>query len=163
MAETKESVMARTDAGGPAPLPADITARVNERLRGTFSGVLGLEVTEVRRERVQALLKVRPEHMQSRGIVHGGALMALADTVAGVGVHVNAPPGQRSVTVELKINLVKAAHGGTLHAEAVPLHRGRTTSVWETRLTDEGGTLIAVALSTHMILDARPPGGSTRS
>ena len=155
--------MTRTDAGGAAPLPADIVARVNERFRGTFAGVLGLEVTEVRREHVQALLKVRPEHMRSRGIVHGGALMTLADTIAGVGAYVNSPPGQSSVTVELKINLLSAAHGGTLHAEALPLHRGRTTSVWETRLTDEAGTLIAVALSTHMILDPRPPAGSPLS
>jgi uncharacterized protein (TIGR00369 family) len=152
--------MTQTNVGIPAPLPVDIVERVNARFRGTFSGVLGLEVTEVRRERVQALLKVRPEHMQSRGIVHGGALMALADTVAGVGVHVNAPPGQPSVTVELKMNLVAAAHGGTLRAEALPLHRGRTTSVWETRLTDEGGTLIAVALSTHMTLNAHAPAAS---
>jgi 1,4-dihydroxy-2-naphthoyl-CoA hydrolase len=153
-------MMTRTDRGGTAPLPADIVARVNERLSGTFAGFLGLEVTEVHHERVQAHLKLRPEHMQSRGIVHGGALMTLADTVAGIGAHVNSPPDQPSVTVELKINLVSAARGGTLRAEALPVHRGRTTSVWETRLTDEGGTLIAVALSTHMTLDGRPRAGS---
>ena len=154
--------MPKTDAVIPAPLPADIAERVNARLRGTFAGLLGLEVTEVRREGVQALLNVRPEHLQSRALVHGGALMTLADTVAGIGAHVNAPPGQPSVTAELKMNMLAAAHGGTLHAEALPLHRGRTTSVWETRLTDEGGTLIAVALSTHMTLDARAPAGDTR-
>jgi len=152
--------MSGTDGEEPAPLPADIEVRVNERFRGTFAGLLGLEVTEVRRERVQALLKVRPDHMQSRGIVHGGALMTLADTIAGVGAHFNAPPGHPSVTVELKINLVSAARGGTLHAEALPLHRGRNTSVWETRLTDEDGNLIAVALSTHMILDGHPSASS---
>jgi len=145
-----------TESGKPILLPPDISARVNERLRGTFAGVLGMEVTHVSPEHVQARLRVRPDLLQARGIVHGGALMALADTVAGIGAHVNAPPGHPSVTVELKINLVRAARDGAVHAEARPLHRGRTTSVWETRLTDDTGSLIAVALSTHMILDTRP-------
>jgi uncharacterized protein (TIGR00369 family) len=86
--------------------------------------------------------------------------MALADTVAGIGAHVNAPPANPSVTVELKINLVRAARDGVVHADARPLHRGRTTSVWETRLTDDTGSLIAVALSTHMTLEARPAAAS---
>ena len=144
------------EPGKQTPLPPDISARVNERLRGTFAGVLGMEVTHVSHDHVQARLRVRTDLLQSRGILHGGALMTLADTVAGIGAHVNAPPGSPSVTIELKINLIRAAREGVVHAEARPLHRGRTTSVWETRLTDDAGPLIAVALSTHMTLDTGP-------
>jgi uncharacterized protein (TIGR00369 family) len=115
-----------------------------------------MEVIHVSPEHVQARLRVRPDLLQARGIVHGGALMALADTAAGIGAYFNAPPAKPSVTVELKINLVRAARDGFVHADARPLHRGRTTSVWETRLTDDTGSLIAVALSTHMILEIRP-------
>jgi uncharacterized protein (TIGR00369 family) len=79
--------------------------------------------------------------------------MTLADTVAGAGAYMNLARGQETVTVELKINLIGAVREGSVRAEAVPLHRGRTTSIWETRITDESGKLVAAALSTHLVLD----------
>jgi uncharacterized protein (TIGR00369 family) len=136
--------------------PEDAAARANERIRGTFAGVLGMEFTHLSGDRVEATLKVRPEHKQPWGIVHGGAVMALADTVAGAGAYMNIGRDQETVTVELKINLIGAVRDGTIRAEAVPLHRGRTTSIWETRVTDDSGKLIAVTLSTHLVLDKAP-------
>jgi uncharacterized protein (TIGR00369 family) len=136
--------------------PGEIAARANERIRGTFAGVLGMEFTHLAPDRVEAVLAIRQEHKQPWGIVHGGAVMTLADTVAGAGAHMNLGPGQETVTVELKINLIGAAREGTIRAEAQPLHRGRTTSVWETRITDDTGKLVAVSLSTHLALDRNP-------
>jgi len=133
-----------------------IVARANERIRGTFAGVLGMEFTHLAPERVEATLKVRQELKQPWGIVHGGAVMALADTVAGAGAYMNLGQDQETVTVELKINLIGAVREGTIRAEALPVHRGRSTSIWETRLTDEAGRLVAVSLSTHLILDRTP-------
>jgi uncharacterized protein (TIGR00369 family) len=69
----------------------------------------------------------------------------------------NLAQGQETVTVELKINLIGAVREGVIRAEAVPLHRGKTTSIWETRITDETGKLVAVSLSTHLVLDQKSP------
>jgi uncharacterized protein (TIGR00369 family) len=134
-----------------------IVARANERIQGTFAGVLGMEFTHLAPERVEATLKVRREHKQPWGILHGGAVMTLADTVAGAGAYMNLARGQETVTVELKINLIGAVREGSIRAEAIPLHRGRTTSIWETRVTDESGKLVAVSLSTHLVLDQKSP------
>jgi len=135
----------------------EIVARANERIRGTFAGVLGMEFTHLTPERVEATLKVRQELKQPWGIVHGGAVMTLADTVAGAGAYMNLAQGQETVTVELKINLIGAVREGRIRAEALPLHRGRSTSIWEARITDEAGRLVAVSLSTHLVLDRTPP------
>ena len=146
----------RTNEGRNVRTPQEIVARANERIQGTFAGGLGMEFTHLAPDRVEATLKVRQEHKQPWGIVHGGAVMTLADTVAGAGAYMNIDRGQETVTVELKINLIGAVRDGTIRAEALPLHRGRTTSIWETRITDESGKLIAVALSTHLVLEQHP-------
>ena len=146
-----------TDMERGVRTPDEIVARANARLQGTFAGVLGMRFTHLAPDRVLATLHILPEHMQPWGIVHGGAVMTLADTVAGAGAYMNLETGRETVTVELKINFVGAVRDGTIQAEALPLHRGRTTSIWETRLTDETGKLIAVSLSTHLVLDDRSP------
>ena len=133
-----------------------IVTRANEKIRGTFAGVLGMEFTHLTPERVEATLKVREELKQPWGIVHGGAVMTLADTVAGAGAYMNLGQNQETVTVELKINLIGAVREGTIRAEALPLHRGRSTSIWTARITDEAGRLVAVSLSTHLVLDRTP-------
>ena len=145
-----------TDGETGVRKPQEALARANERIRGTFAGVLGMRFTRLTPERVEATLDIRPELKQPWGIIHGGAVMTLADTVAGAGAFMNVSPGQQSVTVELKINLIRAVREGTIRAEAVPLHRGRSTSIWETRVTDRLGRLVAATLSTHFVYD-RPP------
>jgi 1,4-dihydroxy-2-naphthoyl-CoA hydrolase len=133
----------------------DAVARANERLRGTFAGVLGMRFSLLTPDRVEAELDVRADLKQPWGILHGGAVMALADTVAGAGAFMNVAPGQESVTVELKINLIRSVREGTIRATAIPLHRGQSTSIWETRVTDDLGQLVAATLSTHYVL-SRP-------
>ena len=145
-----------TDGETGVRKPQEALARANERIRGTFAGVLGMRFTRLTPERVEATLDIRPELKQPWGIIHGGAVMTLADTVAGAGAFMNVGPGQESVTIELKINLIRAVREGTIRAEAVPLHRGRSTSIWETRVTDRLGRLVAATLSTHFVYD-RPP------
>ncbi len=112
-----------------------------------------VDFTHLAPDRVEATLQVRPEHKQPWEIVHGGAVMTLADTVSGAGAYMNLGQDQETVTVELKINLIGAVRQGVIRAQALPLHRGRSTSIWEARITDETGKLVAVSLSTHLVLE----------
>jgi uncharacterized protein (TIGR00369 family) len=119
-------------------------------------GLMGVEVQEVTPERVVAGMPVRPDLCTTGGVCHGGALMAFADTVGAVGTVANLPPGARTTTIESKTNFMGAAPVGTrVTAESVPLHRGRTTQVWQTTIRSADGKLVAVVTQTQMVLPAR--------
>jgi uncharacterized protein (TIGR00369 family) len=130
----------------------DLTA-INARLGGGLPGLLGIRFLEATPDRVVAELDVRPEIMTGHTVVHGGTLMALADTVGAVATVVNLPPGAWTTTLESKTNFMAAGRGGTLHAEATPLHKGRRTQVWQTRVTDDSGRLISLTTQTQMVID----------
>jgi uncharacterized protein (TIGR00369 family) len=121
-----------------------------------FPGLMGLKVEEVTPDRVVASLLVRPDLCTAGNVCHGGALMAFADTVGAVGTVVNLPAGARTTTIESKTNFMGAAPVNTrIVAESVPLHRGRTTQVWQTTIRQEGGKLVAVVTQTQMVLPGR--------
>ena len=103
------------------------------RWRGNFNDLLGFEVLEAEEGFARVAMPVEPRLFQPFGIVHGGALASLADTVGGVGSYVSYPVGTEVVTVEMKINFVRPVKEGTLIGEAKALHLGRKTSVWEMR------------------------------
>ena len=114
---------------------------------------MGLKVTVAEPERVVAELTVREELCTSGSIMHGGAVMAFADTVGAIGTIVNLREGQGTTTLESKTNFFAGSPVGTkLIAEAVPLHRGRRTQVWETRISNEQGRLVAKVTQTQMVL-----------
>jgi 1,4-dihydroxy-2-naphthoyl-CoA hydrolase len=114
---------------------------------------LGLVVTHASPERVVAGLVVREELCTAGHIIHGGAIMAFADTVGALGTIVNLREGQGTTTLESKTNFFAASPvGAKLIAEATPLHRGRRTQVWETRITNEQGRLVAKVTQTQMVL-----------
>ena len=137
--------------------PQERAARANERIRGHFPGLVGMRFLEIAPDRVLATLEVRQELTQPWGILHGGAIATLLDTAAGAGAVVNLQRGQESVTVEIKVNFIGAVREGVVTVEAVPLHRGRSTMIWETRARDAEGRIVAAALSTHMTLPAERP------
>jgi uncharacterized protein (TIGR00369 family) len=110
---------------------------------------LGMKFVEVSPERVVAELAVRPELATVGGAIHGGTLMAFADTVGAAGT---AAMGLRTATLESKTNFFAAALRGTLRAESTALHKGKRTHVWQTRVTDEAGRLLSVTIQTQMIL-----------
>ena len=96
-----------------------------------FSTLMGVEVTEANRERVRARLKVRPDLCTSGGILHGGAIMAFADSVGALATVLNLSDGAGTTTIESKTNFFAAIPvGETARAECTALHRGRTTMVW---------------------------------
>ena len=107
---------------------------------------------EVTPDRVIARLAVSDKLMTVGGTVHGGTLMAFADTIGAAGTVANLAEGQRTATLESKTNFIAGCRAGTIQAEAKPIHKGKRTHVWETRITDESGKLLSVTTQTQMIL-----------
>jgi 1,4-dihydroxy-2-naphthoyl-CoA hydrolase len=124
-----------------------------QRLMPGLPQLLGLRVVRAETEMVVAELTVRPEICTLGDTIHGGAIMAFADTVGAMGTVMNLREGQGTTTVESKTNFFAGAKVGTvLTAESVPLHRGRRTQVWETRITNPDGRLVAKVTQTQMVL-----------
>ena len=113
---------------------------------------LGIEFVEVGKEKVVARLKVKDELLTTTATVHGGTLMAFADTVGAAGTVANLAEGQNTATLESKTNFFAACRAGTVRAESTPLHRGKRTQVWQTRITDEAGKLLSLTIQTQVIL-----------
>ena len=128
---------------------------VTERFKGTLGELLGIRFVEAGPERVVAELTYRPDLTTIGGSLHGGTLMALADTVGATATVLNLPPGATTTTLESKTNFMAAARAGVVRAESTPLHRGRSTMVWQTRLTDEAGRLLSITTQTQMVLAPR--------
>ena len=128
-----------------------------ESLQASLPGLprlLGLVFTHADKDRVVAELTVREELCTEANTIHGGAIMAYADTMGAIGTIVNLGAGQTTTTIESKTNFFAASPVGTvLVAESVPLHRGRRTQVWETRITHKAtGKLAAKVTQTQMVL-----------
>ena len=112
---------------------------------------LGIEFVEITPDRVVARLKVDERLMTVTGTIHGGTLMAFADTIGAAGTVANLADGQRTATLESKTNFIAGCKSGTVQAEARPIHKGKRTHVWETRITDAAGKLLSVTTQTQMI------------
>jgi uncharacterized protein (TIGR00369 family) len=113
---------------------------------------LGIEFVDVAPDRVVARLTVTDKLLTTTGVVHGGTLMAFADTIGAAGTVANLTDGQRTATLESKTNFIAGCRAGVIQAVATPIHKGRRTQVWETRITDEAGKLLSVTTQTQMIL-----------
>jgi uncharacterized protein (TIGR00369 family) len=116
-------------------------------------GLMGVEIKEATQDKVVATMLVRPDLCTVGGVCHGGAFMAFADTIGAVGTVMNLAPGTRTTTLESKTNFLGAAPVNTrITAESTPLHRGKTTQVWQTMIRSEAGKLCAVVTQTQMLL-----------
>jgi 1,4-dihydroxy-2-naphthoyl-CoA hydrolase len=119
-----------------------------------FAQFLGMKITHVSPERVTAELVAREELNNRFGLLHGGAIMALADNLGGTASTANLKPGQSTTTIESKTNFFAAIPiGDVAYAECTALHRGRTTMVWQTRVTRGDGRLCALVTQTQMVLE----------
>jgi uncharacterized protein (TIGR00369 family) len=128
----------------------------HERMRDLLPGTLGMEFLEITPQRVRAKLAVAKGLCTVGDILHGGAIMAFADTLGATGTVANLPPGAGTTTIESKTNFLRAAPLGTsVIGESTPLHVGRTTMVWQTRITGEDGKLLAIVTQTQMVLPPR--------
>ncbi len=121
-----------------------------------FAKLMGLNITEVTPEHVTAELKVREDLCTRPAILHGGAIMAFADTVGAYATVANLPEGTTTTTIESKTNFFAAVPAGdTAKAECTPLHRGRTTMVWQTRISRGDGKLAAIVTQTQLVLPGK--------
>jgi uncharacterized protein (TIGR00369 family) len=119
-----------------------------------FAELKGVTFTEASQDRVVARMEVRPDLCTLGHILHGGAVMALADSVGAAATVINLPEDAKgTTTIESKTNFIgPAKEGATVIATATPVHRGRRTQVWQTRLETEEGKLVAVVTQTQMVL-----------
>ncbi len=123
-----------------------------EHFNAPLAELLGIRFVEASHDRVVAELEVRDALTTVGGSLHGGTLMALADTVGAAGTVLNLPSGAGTTTLESKTNFFAAGRSGTVRAESTPLHRGKRTMVWQTRVTDETGRLLSLTIQTQMVL-----------
>jgi uncharacterized protein (TIGR00369 family) len=120
-----------------------------------FAKLLGLELVTVTPDRVEAVLQVREELCTRPAVLHGGAVMALADTLGAIATVANLAAGTTTTTIESKTNFFAAIPvGDTARAECTPLHRGRTTMVWQTRVMRSDGRVAALVIQTQLVLPA---------
>lgn len=120
-----------------------------------FAVTLGLRVTHATPDRVEAELPVTPALANRNNTLHGGAFMALADNLGGTATFLNLKEGEGTSTIESKTNFFRpVAIGDTARAVTVPLHKGRSTMVWQTTITTGDGKLAAIVTQTQMILRA---------
>ena len=118
-----------------------------------FPRLMGVEILEATKEKIRGRLVVRPDLCTSGHILHGGAIMAFADTLGAIGAFLNLPEGAGTTTIESKTNFIGSAkEGSTVEAQTTPIHVGRRTSVWQTKITREDGKLVAVVTQSQMVL-----------
>jgi 1,4-dihydroxy-2-naphthoyl-CoA hydrolase len=125
---------------------------IDERWKGTLVEHLGIRFVEAGPDRVVAELEIRDHLKTVGGALHGGTLMAFADSVGATGTVMGLQEGQSTATLESKTNFFAAGRSGVVRAEAKPIHKGRRTQVWETRVTDSAGKLLSLTIQTQMIL-----------
>jgi len=128
-------------------------ASIQERWKGLLPELLGIEFSEAAPEKVVAHITVRKELCTVGDNLHGGAVMAFADTLGAVAAILNMPEGARTTTIESKTNFLGgAAIGARVIGEAVPVHKGRTTIVCQTTLRSEAGKLVALVTQTQLVI-----------
>ena len=120
----------------------------------TLLEALGIAVEEASPERVVATMPVTPRVHQPYGILHGGASVALAETVASVGGFVSVPAGKAVVGLEINANHLRPKREGLLRATGTPLHKGRSTQLWQIEIRDEAERLICISRCTLAVIDA---------
>jgi 1,4-dihydroxy-2-naphthoyl-CoA hydrolase len=129
--------------------------QIQEMFAALLPGLMGIEIEETTPEKVVATMLVRSDLCTVCDVLHGGAFMAFADTLGAIGTVMNLAPGTRTTTIESKTNFLGAAPVNTrVRAQSTPLHRGKTTQVWQTMIRSEAGKLCAVVTQTQMVLPA---------
>ncbi len=128
-------------------------ASMQERFKGLLPDMMGIEFTDVTPDKVMARLAVRKDLCTIGDNLHGGAIMAFADTLGAVAAIVNMPQGARTTTIESKTNFIGGAAAGTrVTGESVAVHKGRTTVVCQTTIRSEAGKLVALVTQTQLVI-----------
>jgi len=130
----------------------DLLARIRQETL-PFAELLGIEFISASPDKIVAEMIVREDLCTRPAVLHGGAVMAFADTLGATGTIVNLPEGAGTTTIESKTNFVAPAPAGTrVIGEATPVHRGRRTMIWQTRILTPEGRLVALVTQTQLVL-----------
>jgi uncharacterized protein (TIGR00369 family) len=130
----------------------DMLARIRQEML-PFAELLGIEFVSASPEKVVAEMTVREDLCTRPAVLHGGAVMAFADTLGATGTILNLPEGGGTATIESKTNFIAPASAGTrVIGEAIPVHRGRRTMIWQTRISTPEGRLVALVTQTQLVL-----------
>ena len=149
---------------GPQPDPSNLVIENSSVMKGGMPQGLGMRLISITRRKVVGEMDITSLHMNLNGRVNGGAIMAFADALGAVGSVANRPPGYRGGTIESKTNFFASGVGPVLKGVSIPLHVGRTTSVWQTTVNNADGSMVAMVTQTQISLP--PPkqdNGSTDS
>jgi 1,4-dihydroxy-2-naphthoyl-CoA hydrolase len=139
---------------GSATPPVRLDAR--QLAEAGLINTLGIAFPELTPARVVATMEVTPRHHQPLGYLHGGASLALAESVASVGAFLNCPPGMIAFGQEINANHVRPVRGGALTAIGTPLHLGRTTQIWDIKIYNQDQQLVCVSRCTVAVVPERP-------
>jgi uncharacterized protein (TIGR00369 family) len=121
-----------------------------------FASLIGMKFVHAEPDRVVAELTIRDDLCTRPAVAHGGVLMSFADTLGAAATILNLPEGAATTTVESKTNFLAAAPAGArIVGEATPVHRGRTTMVWQTRISTDAGRPVALVVQTQLVLPKR--------
>ena len=132
------------------PAPENLSIETNPVLKGGMPKALGIRVTQLTRKKVVGEMTIKPMHLNANGRVNGGAIMSFADALGAVGAVANRPPNYRGGTIESKTNFFAAGVPPVLNGICVPLHIGRTTSVWQTTISNADGSMVAMVTQTQI-------------
>ena len=126
---------------------------IHQFSKGTMVEYLGINIIEIGDDYLKASMPVCAKTHQPMGMLHGGASVALAETVGSIAAFMAAPPGRRCVGLEANANHLSMVKSGLVFATGKPLHIGRSTQVWDIRITDESGNSVSVSRITMAVLD----------
>lgn len=141
----------------PKPQPPNLSPKTTSVMQGGMPRALGVQVTSLTPKKVIAEMPITTMHLNHNGRVNGGAIMAFADVLGAVGAVAHRPEGYRGGTIESKTNFFAAGVGPVLKAVSIPLHVGRTTSVWQTTISNADGSMVAMCTQTQISVPARRP------
>jgi 1,4-dihydroxy-2-naphthoyl-CoA hydrolase len=126
---------------------------IHQFSKDTMVEYLGINIIEIGDDYLKASMPVCAKTHQPMGMLHGGASVALAETVGSIAAYMAAPPGRRCVGLEVNANHLSMVKSGLVFATGKPLHIGRSTQVWDVRITDESGNIVSVSRITMAVLD----------
>ena len=139
----------------------EIVAMINSTREGSVWDILDIKLVSAEKDKVVATMPIGPNHRQQVGYLHGGISVTLAESVASLGTVLNIDPSkQMAFGLEINANHLRPKREGQLTATATPIQRGRTTHVWDIRITDENDKLICVSRCTVAVVNRPPENGS---
>ena len=139
----------------------EIVARINATRAGSVWDMLDIRLVTAEKDKVVATMPIGPNHRQQIGYLHGGISVTLAESLASLGTVLNIDAEQQmAFGLEINANHLRPKRDGMVTGVATPIHKGRTTQVWEIRITDENDKLICISRCTVAIVDRPPDNGS---